>query len=1090
MENEPENLSSFFSVSEGHCSGRSFPSSIYPHPRRTFVQGWTVQPGARLERLTRAGADHVLSVHVSDGRPGKIVHAYTCQVFTAYASSEIGNDFSSWVSIVPEEDRSLVCHHVGRIIEERVSEPFEHRILCKDGLVRWIFNMPLLRFKPGGEVESFDLLLRDITRRRQMETEMRWNYQLMFVQNALLRIAIENNSLEEVLQRACEQILSIPWAQDPGNAAGVYFLQPEGILKLKASHLPEHRQRSCRNLIQAEEGFWGFLNTSGRVHGEQVTGACLESFCPIDGVHFHYAIPIVHASRTLGVLFLSLVRSQPLQAVQIEALAAIGDILSSVTARKRNEEELIRANQFMEQMVSERTGELKKVNRTLATMVKGLKNTEKELAQSLSLLEATFDSISQGLLVVNLDGAIDRFNYKFIELWNIPQTLLEKKDDGLLVRFVLNRLSNAGNFLNKLKEIRVRPEIEFFETLQCVDGRIIEICTRPRMFKGRIVGRIWSCWDITEQRDLEERLAWIAEANAAMANLSRNLLSQSSLEVIADIVFHYALRLTGSPMGFVGQMDQDCKGLTFVCSSPQVEQLFDPSCEMGLPLVSRDEVYLVNDGFLKTGDTNAEDLVVRRYLSAPAIADGLLVGTLGVLNSSRDYDERDQALIERLANLYAIAIQRMRVRQELEARSREMEAMAEAVIEQNEKILLINRASVSLGAAQSLKSHCTVLLNILHNEGLDPLMLGLAGKDGSGMVLSKGLPVLRKRTCEKWLLESEPAKKAWETGVPVTSQAWTGTPPGWARNFGRHWAVCPLKGKDAVLGIVLMGGECYFQTDTIHLLLAQGSVFLENAILLEGMAEVNSKLSEANSKLINLDRQKTDFLNVVAHDLRTPLTSIRSYAELLLMYKDESQNVREEFLTIIKKESDRLANLINDFLDVARIESGTMKYAREPFLLQDLIDHHLAVFRGEMVMRQIMIQLAKAPSLPILIGDQERIGQVLANLLSNAVKFSPDGGCIHVSAMPWRRSGRKASPEVIVSVRDQGPGIDPVHHSKIFEKFGQVEGVGGRARGGTGLGLSISRQIVEHHGGAIWVESELGQGSCFRFTLPVPDLLH
>jgi signal transduction histidine kinase len=202
------------------------------------------------------------------------------------------------------------------------------------------------------------------------------------------------------------------------------------------------------------------------------------------------------------------------------------------------------------------------------------------------------------------------------------------------------------------------------------------------------------------------------------------------------------------------------------------------------------------------------------------------------------------------------------------------------------------------------------------------------------------------------------------------------------------------------------------------------------------------------------------------------------------MYKDEPDEIREEFLTIISHESVRLGNLINDFLDLSRIESGSMKYDMKRADLSAIVSHALAVFRGDAERKRITLSCDIELGLPEIMADGARLGQVFANLLSNATKFTNDGGAISVQARLG--GGDNGGDCVEITVTDSGIGVDPEDHQKIFEKFGQAEERGdARAKGGTGLGLTISREIVERHGGSILVDSELGKGARFIVTLPI-----
>jgi hypothetical protein len=273
----------------------------------------------------------------------------------------------------------------------------------------------------------------------------------------------------------------------------------------------------------------------------------------------------------------------------------------------------------------------------------------------------------------------------------------------------------------------------------------------------------------------------------------------------------------------------------------------------------------------------------------------------------------------------------------------------------------------------------------------------------------------------------------------------------------------------------------------------------------EALRKANIELKEANENLRRLDKEKTKFLNTVAHDLRTPLASIRTYADMILMYRDEPPEVHEGFLNIIIQESDRLGNLISNLLNLARIESGTAQYERKPVDLRELVNHFISVYKGQADPLDISLTAEIPDDLPEIVGDQNGLGQVIANLLSNAVKYTPPGGEIRVDvklgsrhsildAGYWMLSNPVSSVqnprsriqyrEIHVSVSDTGIGIPKQYHDKIFERFGRVETEEGTVKEGIGLGLAIAKQIVERHGGRIWVQSEEGKGSRFTFVLP------
>jgi signal transduction histidine kinase len=239
-----------------------------------------------------------------------------------------------------------------------------------------------------------------------------------------------------------------------------------------------------------------------------------------------------------------------------------------------------------------------------------------------------------------------------------------------------------------------------------------------------------------------------------------------------------------------------------------------------------------------------------------------------------------------------------------------------------------------------------------------------------------------------------------------------------------------------------------------------------------------AELRAANERLKELDRLKDDFLSTVSHELRTPLTSIRSFSEILVDNPDLDLKQRENFLKIIVKETERLTRLINQTLDLAKLEAGRMDWQMAEIEPRSVIEDALDVSGGLFAEQSIHLEVRLDDGLPRVYADQDRLMQVIMNLLSNAVKFcDPNDGRVVVTAEA--RDGK-----FYFRVVDNGPGVSPGDRQLIFEKFREAsEGAADRPPG-TGLGLAISRQIVEFFGGRIWVESAPGHGAAFCVTIP------
>jgi len=250
------------------------------------------------------------------------------------------------------------------------------------------------------------------------------------------------------------------------------------------------------------------------------------------------------------------------------------------------------------------------------------------------------------------------------------------------------------------------------------------------------------------------------------------------------------------------------------------------------------------------------------------------------------------------------------------------------------------------------------------------------------------------------------------------------------------------------------------------------------------LEEATRELKAANERLTELDRMKDDFISTVTHELRTPLTSIRAFAEILLDDPDLAVAERQRFLGIIARETERLTRMINEVLDLAKIESGKAEWNVTDVDLAEVIDDAVATTSQLFREKQVELRARVEPDLPRVPVDRDRILQVLLNLLSNAVKFCERSDSrVEIAA-------RREGDEVRVAVTDNGPGISARDQEMIFEKFKQVGDTLTEKPQGTGLGLPISRQIIEYFGGRLQVESRLGHGSTFSFTLPLSRAAH
>ncbi|MBH0208814.1 MAG: HAMP domain-containing protein [Nitrospira sp.] len=235
--------------------------------------------------------------------------------------------------------------------------------------------------------------------------------------------------------------------------------------------------------------------------------------------------------------------------------------------------------------------------------------------------------------------------------------------------------------------------------------------------------------------------------------------------------------------------------------------------------------------------------------------------------------------------------------------------------------------------------------------------------------------------------------------------------------------------------------------------------------------------------LRRLEKIRKDFVANVSHELRTPLTSIKGYVEALLDGGKDDPSVAGRFLDIILKQSDRLNLIIEDLLELSKIESGQISLKEEPIDLRALVDRTLSTIKPIADRKSHRLVTALDPSLPLIAGDDDRLVQVLTNLLDNAIKYTPQGGTITVGGTPSPSDPLPAAIDLTVS--DTGIGIPEKDHPRIFERFYRVDKARSRDLGGTGLGLAIVKHLVEGHGGQVWVEANHPQGSRFVVRLPI-----
>jgi signal transduction histidine kinase len=305
----------------------------------------------------------------------------------------------------------------------------------------------------------------------------------------------------------------------------------------------------------------------------------------------------------------------------------------------------------------------------------------------------------------------------------------------------------------------------------------------------------------------------------------------------------------------------------------------------------------------------------------------------------------------------------------------------------------------------------------------------------------------------------------------------------------------PIVAKDEAVGFIFMGNISGYgkltegDTELLSVLASQIGTAIENSKLYTELfnsrqdlerrvKERTAELAKLNEELKKLNKMKSDFVSAVSHELRTPLTSIKGYASILMTGKlGEVTPVQKQRLEKIDKHSNNLVRLVNNMLDIARIESGKIQMVIKEASLKEMIDSAIDIVTPQAKEKNISIALNIKTKSDKIKADSGQIERVFVNLLSNAVKFTPEKGKITVSS-------KDKEGYVEFGVEDTGIGISEEDAKKVFEEFFRADNAMEQKIQGTGLGLSLVRKIVEAHKGKIWVQSKLGKGTKFSFTVP------
>ena len=562
--------------------------------------------------------------------------------------------------------------------------------------------------------------------------------------------------------------------------------------------------------------------------------------------------------------------------------------------------------------------------------------------------------------------------------------------------------------------------------------------------------------------DTQEQLAAVSEVLKAMAGpADLDRVSTMIVSAAARLVGALAVRLTRRVgTGWIlaaahGPRGPDAQvGTAVVLDSTSLR---GQTLLAGLP-------YHIRDTMTEDPRPSSPE-VTRSRLSMPVVADGQTIAVLTVARKDPGgFSEHEQQLVATFADQAAIAMENARLFNETREALEQQTATADILKIISQSVVEIEPVFQAIvdRAARLCSADAAM---ILRPDGTDLVVMALFPfPQNTSFVIGQRIKPDRTTGFGRAFLDGSVAHIADPAAEPETR-----------RLDGTRMGV-PIVRDGAVIGVIGLarGGVHPFSESEIRLIqtfAAQAAIAIENTRLFDEIKETSRQLNVAN-------RHKSEFLANMSHELRTPLNAIIGFSDVLAERMLGELNPKQaEYLDDIRSSGQHLLSLINDILDLSKVEAGRMELTLSDFSLRAALSNGVSMVRERAVSHGIRLDLV-VDEIDVISADERKVKQIVFNLLSNAIKFTPDGGTISVI-------GGLDGDHARVSVRDSGIGIATADQARIFEEFRQAAQRSDASAQGTGLGLTLTKAFVELHGGRIWVESEIGKGSTFSFTLPL-----
>jgi len=596
---------------------------------------------------------------------------------------------------------------------------------------------------------------------------------------------------------------------------------------------------------------------------------------------------------------------------------------------------------------------------------------------------------------------------------------------------------------------------------------------------------------------------------ATLNEVVKSVTSTLELKPLLKKILESAAEILNCEAGSLFMLDEHTNELIFeVTIGPVAAELVGQRLPPGTGLVGKAvhtaQPIISNDVHKTQGWSDKTDqqtgFITRDLMVVPMLIHDRAIGVIEVINKQdgSPFNQDDQELLATFASHAAVAIENARLYTQTD------EALTARVEELSVMQRIDRELNTSLDLERSMRITLEWAMRQSHAEaGLAGLLDGSDGQRHNLRVIAcqgyenelgfadqqdqplTGYPHLSVdiSSFHKMIETGQPQMLVQPTAIADNASASQGSDKPLAQQTllsgALSQAVIPIRRTSDVIGIILL------ETRQVNSYPQETIAFLSRLSDHAAIAISNAQLYE---DLQTANIAKSDFVSLVSHELKTPMTSIRGYADLLAQGVVGPVNeVQANFLNTIRSNVGRMSTLVSDLADVSRIEAGRMRLEFSAVKLPDVIQEVVGAQQAQIDEKRQTLIVNFPLDLPAVWGDQNRINQILANLLSNAQKYTPAQGEINITAVKTRDLwDTKGSPEMVrLAVHDTGFGISPKDQEKIFQKFFRSDDQNIRESTGTGLGLNITRHLVEMQSGRIWFESEQGKGTTFYFTIPV-----